>query len=302
MSEPAVDIVTLCFNDSERFAGYVRALSELDYPRDKIKVIVVDNGSRDNSVEALRGLLRRLPFACELVRSDSNLGFAGGCNRGAMQGSAPFILFLNNDTAAAPDMVRLLVERALNDPQAGLIEAAQEPVELLKWRDPVSNYTDWCSGAALLARREAFTLVGMFDPFFFPIYCEDVDLSWRMWLAGWKCIYEPGARVSHYTAPEEGDVKPGEVRLSVRYSFAMRLIYDTPRGVLGHLIRGVRYLISPRTESFRRKGVAEGLWTMARSLRYLLGRRRAAQTALRNSSERDRFVFTEWYYGRWLQQ
>lgn len=302
MNEPAVDIVTVSYNSSAHFTDYVRALSELDYPRNKIKVIVVDNGSRDNSVGMLRGLLPKLPFACELVESDRNLGFAGGCNRGAMQGSAPFILFLNPDTSVVPNVVRRLIERTLSEPQAGLIEAAQGPVELLKWHDPVSNYTDWCSGAALLARREAFVEVRMFDTFFFPAYCEDVDLSWRMWLAGWKCVYEPRARVRHDTMPEEGEVKPGEVRLSVRYSFAMRLIYDSPRGVLGHLIRGIRYLISPRTESFRRKGVVEGFWTIARSIRYLLGRRRAAQAALRNSSERDRFVFTEWYYGRWLQQ
>jgi GT2 family glycosyltransferase len=302
MNHPAVDIVTLCFNDSQHFANYVKALGELDYPRDRLKSIVVDNGSRDNSAEVVAGLLPQLPFAYEHVRSDRNLGFAGGCNLGAAQGDAPFILFLNPDTQVAPDMVRRLVERAMSEPRAGLIEAAQEPHELVKWRDPESNYTDWCSGAALLARREAFVEVGTFDAFFFPAYCEDVDLSWRMWLAGWKCIYEPRARVRHDTLPPDGKQKPGEIRQSIRFSFAMRMIYDSPRGVAAHLIRGMRYLVSPRTEPLRRKAVAEGLWTIARSIRYLLGRRRAARSAMQSSKERDRFVFTEWYYGRWLNQ
>jgi GT2 family glycosyltransferase len=301
-SEPAVDIVTLCFNSSRHVAKYVESLAALDYPRDRLKVIVVDNGSEDDSAEAIAALLPQLPFAYELVRSARNLGFAGGCNRGAAAGDAPFILFLNPDTQVAPDMVRRLVEHATDEPRAGLIEAAQEPHELVKWHDPNTHYTDWCSGAALLARREAFVEVGMFDTFFFPAYCEDVDLSWRMWLAGWKCIYEPRARVRHDTAPPGGKQKPGEVRMSIRFSFAMRMIYDSPRGVLSHLVRGLRYLLSPRTEPLRRKAVAEGLWTAARSIRYLLGRRRAAQSAMRRSSERDRFVFTEWYYGRWINQ
>jgi GT2 family glycosyltransferase len=300
MNQPAVDIVTLCFNDSRHCAPYVKALGKLDYPRDRLKLIVIDNNSGDDTPEIMAALLPQLPFSYEHIRSARNLGFAGGCNLGARRGDAPFILFLNPDTQVAPDMVRRLVERAIDEPGAGLVEARQEPVELIKWRDPDSNYTDWCSGAAVLARREAFEQVGMFDTFFYPAYCEDVDLSWRMWLAGWKCVYEPRARVRHDTVPPDGRQKPGEIRMSIRFSFAMRMIYDSPRGVARHLARGARYLLSPRTEPLRRKAVAEGLWTTARSIRYLLARRRVAQSAMQCSNERDRFVFTEWYYGRWL--
>ncbi|HWP41978.1 MAG TPA: glycosyltransferase family 2 protein [Blastocatellia bacterium] len=301
-SQPAVDIVTVSFNSARYLAKYIEALCAVDYPHNKLKLIVVDNASHDDSAEVAAALLPRLPFAHEQIHSDRNLGFAGGCNRGAMAGSAPFLLFLNPDTQVAPDMIRRLVERAMSEPRAGLVEAAQEPFELAKWRDPDSNYTDWCSGAAVLARREAFIEVGLFDTFFFPAYREDVDLSWRMWLAGWKCVYEPSARVRHDTVPPDGKQKPVQVRLSIRFSFAMRMIYDSPRGAASHLVRGLRYLVSPRTDSLMRRAVAEGLWTTVRSIRYLLGRRRAAQSALRESSERDRFVFTEWYNGRWINQ
>src|SRR5262245_13126546 len=133
----------------------------------------------------------------------------------------------------------------------------------------------------------------MFDTFFYPAYCEDVDLSWRMWLAGWKCVHEPQARAGRYTLHTGASGKPIEFRSSTRFSFAMRFIYDTTTGAMTHMIRGVRHLLSPRTERLRRKAVAESLWTAASSIPHLLRRRRAAQAALCRSNERDRFVFSE---------
>lgn len=301
-SWPDVDIVTVSYNSSRDFPEYFRALSQLDYPNHRLKLIIVDNASSDGSADLIARLMQDLPFASELVRHDRNLGFAGGCNLGAKLGHAPFILFLNPDTSVAPDMLRQLVDRCANETVVGLVDAAQEPVEVPKWRDPESNYTDWCSGAAALARREAFVQIGMFDTFFYPAYCEDVDLSWRMWLAGWKCVYERRARVEHKIAPTDASRKPAEVRYAIRFSFAMHFIYDTANGVGAHMVRGIRYLLSPRTERLRRRAVAEGLWTVLSSIPYLVNRRRSAQAALRESTERDRFVFTEWDYGRWMPQ
>jgi GT2 family glycosyltransferase len=292
-----VDIVTLSFRDRPHWPVYLEALAHLAYPLEKLELIIVDNGSTDGSVEFLKAQLPGLPLRSQLLLAGRNLGFAGGCNHGAAHGSAPFIWFLNPDTAVHPESLSRLVARASQEPAAGLIDAVQEPVEVRKWYDPVTHYTDWCSGATVLARRQAFLEVGMFDAFFSPAYGEDVDLSWRIWLGRWKCVYEPTARVQHFG--QGGPAKPLEVFLSVRFSFAMRLIYDTPRGALGHFVRGFRYLASPRTQGPMRRAVVSGLWTTLRGLPHLLRRRRKAQKALRTSSERPRFVFSEWYYGRW---
>jgi GT2 family glycosyltransferase len=298
-SEPAVDIVTVTYDSAPHLAAYFGAVSALDYPRERLRLFVIDNASNDDTRQRLGGLLPQLPFPGELIESGRNVGFGAACNRAAARGSAPFVLFLNPDTVAAPDMLRRLVERALAEPRAGLVDAAQEPFDLIKWCDPASGDTDWCSGAALLARRAALDEVGGFDPFFF-LYCEDVDLSWRMWLGGWRCLHERAARVRHEVGLPGGGVKPAELLHMIRNSFSMRLIYDAPRGVLGHLARGARYLVSPRTEPHTRRAVAGGMWRVARGVRHLFGRRRAAQSALRASKERARFVFSEWYYGRWL--
>jgi GT2 family glycosyltransferase len=276
-------------------------VAALDYPQDKLHLFVVDNASVRDAATTLGGLLNGLPFAHTILRAPQNLGFGGGCNLGVNAGGAPFILFLNTDALVRPDTLTRLVDRALREGRGGLVEAKQEPYELPKWRDPGTEYTDWCSGAALLSRREAFVALGGFDPVFFPLYCEDVDLSWRMWLHGWRCVYERTAVVRHESTPEPGRQKASEVLGSVRHSFVMRFIYDTPYGVLGHLVRGIRYLVSPRTDPVVRRGVREGLGKLVRWAVHLVRRRRETQALLSRSDQRDRIRFTEWYYGRWRE-
>jgi GT2 family glycosyltransferase len=227
------------------------------------------------------------------------LGFGGGSNRGADAGNGEFILFLNADTRPDWRMLKRLVDRATAELSAGLIEATQVPVSLGKRRDAVTNYVDWCSGGVVLARRSAFDKLGGFDPLFFPTYCEDVDLSWRMWLSGWTCAVEPTAQVLNDNNPADGQLKPTEVYYTAKFSFAMRFIYDSVPGMLRHILRGLRYLFSPHTDKFRRRGVVYGFLFLFLKYPYLRMRRRQAQTLLGESGERERIVFTEWYYGRW---
>ena len=67
---------------------------------------------------------------------------------------------------------------------------------LLDWDHRAATYVDWVSGACFLARRQAWTEVGGFDPAYF-MYLEDVDLCWRLGRAGWTVGYEPAALVTH---------------------------------------------------------------------------------------------------------
>jgi GT2 family glycosyltransferase len=295
---PDVDIVTVTYNSVSWLEAYLQGLRAIAYPSTRLRLFIVDNASTDETVARLRPMLGDVPFPARLLTVARNEGFGAACNRAASLGSSALLLFLNPDARPAPEMLDLLVARALQLPRAGLIEAAQWPRELRKWRDPESNLTDWCSCAAVIARRDAFVEVGGFDPLFF-LYAEDVDLSWRMWLAGRPCVYVPEARVNHAVSSRQ-DAKPIEKHYTVCNSFAMRFIYDSPIGLLVHVARGGRYLVSARTEACTRRSVAAGLWRVLRSLRHLLKRRLSAQRALRSCSERARIVFTEWHYGRWL--
>ena len=79
--------------------------------------------------------------------------------------------------------------------------------------DAATGETTWCSGAAALIRRKAFDEVGEFDERLYFMYCEDVDLSWKLWLQGWKCIYLSDAAVRHFTQ----DLLPGKKRTQENY-------------------------------------------------------------------------------------
>ena len=295
---PAVDIVTVTYNSARHLDEYFQGLSKLDFPPDRLRLIVVDNASSDNTRDKLRSSFGALPFPAELIASNENLGFGAGCNIGARNGQAPLMLFLNPDGVVAPDSLQWLVRRAISEPRSGLIDAALEPVAIGKVWDSETGDTDWCTGAAVLARREAFDEVGGFDEFFF-LYSEDVDLSWRVWLAGWRCIHEPRARVRHETTLD-GIEKPITMYYSIRNSFAMRLIYDSAGGVRSHVVRGLRYLASPRTVAATRLAVLAGLWFSMRQLPHLLQRRRSARASLATCAHREHFIFSEWFYGRFV--
>jgi GT2 family glycosyltransferase len=132
------------------------------------------------------------------LRSLTNNGFAGGMNLLAAQGTGEFMFMLNPDTELEEGCLERLLSRAKREPQIGMCEARQQPREHPKVYDPQTGETTWCTGAAVLVRRNAFQEVRGFDERIFFMYCEDVDLSWKFWLRGWKCIYVPDAVVRHY--------------------------------------------------------------------------------------------------------
>jgi len=185
-------------------------------------VILIDNGSTDGSADIaskIAGTLGNL----RILKSPVNLGFAGGNNLGASVADGDILVFLNVDTEVAPDWLRGFQFRFIETPKVGALQA-----KLLRLSDHdifdsagdmvdyfghgVSIGGDWnekdsgqyenpyevfaARGAALAIKREVFQRVGGFDESFFLDY-EDIDLCWRLRLAGYKIMYEPKSRVYH---------------------------------------------------------------------------------------------------------
>lgn len=127
-------------------------------------------------------------------------GFNTGTSRGLnllTEGSeADYFITMNPDIVVAPRFLSVMLA-PFQDPQVGLTEARQTPMEHHKAYDPVTFTTEWATGACITTRREAFRQVGGFDAENFFLYCDDVDLSWRLRLQGWKLIYQPLAPVFH---------------------------------------------------------------------------------------------------------
>ena len=127
---------------------------------------------------------------------DRNTGSALGHDLLAQNAEAELLLILNPDVLLAPRSL-VLLHRALREPDTALAEARQTPLEHPKSYDEKSLETPWASTACALLRAEAFRAVGGFDSESFFLYGDDVDLSWRLRLAGWRLRYCPEAPVFH---------------------------------------------------------------------------------------------------------
>src|SRR5205085_4918675 len=190
--------------------GLFETIGRLSIP---VKLYILDNGSSHDTAAKVMAEVSQLPFPAYFFRSLSNNGFARGVNLLARQGSGEFLFLLNPDTEMEDGCLERLVERARSDSRIGICEARQWPREHPKAYDSTTGETTWCSGAAALIRRTAFEEAGGFDERLFFMYCEDVDLSWKLWCAGWKCIYVPDATVRHYTQ----DLAPDKRRTLEHY-------------------------------------------------------------------------------------
>ena len=137
------------------------------------------------------------PFAkATYLHFGANLGSAGGHNRLFADSLADAVLVVNPDTYASPSLVTELVA-GLADPTVGIVEARQLPLEHPKAHDPVTGDVSWASGTCFLMRAAVLEATGGFDTDLFFLDGDDVDLSWRARLAGWRVVHRPTARVFH---------------------------------------------------------------------------------------------------------
>lgn len=205
-----VDLFIIFYNSRALVPGLFQSLCAFSVP---VTAYFLDNGSRDGTADLLADLAPALPFPAYVLRSAHNNGFARGMNLLAKQSRADFIFLLNPDTEIQTGCLEALLARIQSDPAIGMCEARQIPREHPKAYDPATGETTWCSGAACLVRRHSFEQAGGFEERLYFMYCEDVDLSWRFWQNGWKCVYVPEASVKHFTQ----DLLPGKRRTRENY-------------------------------------------------------------------------------------
>jgi len=212
------------------------------------EVIVVDNGSTDDSVPMVR---ERFPQV-RLVENAQNDGFARANNWGVRLAQSDYVLLLNTDAFLAPGALRAMLEMAECKPNAGLVgaqlrnpdgsfQASHTPFPTL-WREFLilsglgralhgpwypshgpdadsPRMVDYVEGACMLVRRSAYLHVGGFDEGYF-MYAEDVDLCHALHDAGWEVWYQPAAIVTHLgggsslhrKSEREGDLYRSRVR------------------------------------------------------------------------------------------
>ena len=127
---------------------------------------------------------------------DQNTGYGRGNNRLAEKANTDYLLIMNPEIILSPgSLVDLVTPFA--DPVVGLTEARQIPVEHPKYFDPKTHETEWSSGACFMISTELFQRHQGFDAEYFFMYCEDVDLSWRIRQDGYRLYYQNLANVFH---------------------------------------------------------------------------------------------------------
>lgn len=179
-----------------------------------LEIVIVDNGVPDD--EALAGLESE---RVRVIGEGINLGFAAGCNFGAAHLHSDYIAFINTDAIVEPEAL-VQLSRSLHDPEVGIASAslrlAGDPDRMnaagldvhplgLGWcrgfadlasEHPVISEVAAASGAAMALRRDVFTDLGGFDETYFAYY-EDIELSHRARLMGFRVIFVPAAIVHH---------------------------------------------------------------------------------------------------------
>lgn len=210
-SPPLISVIILNYNGAkwlERCLASLRAQTIFD----QLEIIVADNSSTDGSDELAEKLVRAWPNG-RLVQNGSNLGFCAGNNRGAQSATGRCLFFLNNDTWLEPDCLQILLretERTNADAAMPLVmnydddsfqslgAGGFDMFGLSTARFPHADTREvfMPEGCAYLIRREWFEKLGGLDSEFF-MFADELDLSWRLWVAGGRAIAAPAARLHH---------------------------------------------------------------------------------------------------------
>lgn len=225
-AEPLVYIVLVNWNGKDHTLACLQSLGAISYAN--YRIVVVDNGSSDGSVPTVRSAFP----AVAVLEMQRNLRFAGGTNRGiqyALDHGAEQILILNNDTTVDPGFLRALVTCLQSDARIGMVGPKiyyqDDPERIWFAGGCVSFWTGtmhhigirkidrgqfdeardiaYASGCCILARRSIVETVGLLDESFF-MYTEDADWCMRVRRAGYRIVYEPGAKIWHKLSVSAG--------------------------------------------------------------------------------------------------
>ena len=218
-----VSVIIPSYNSKHLLGKYLPALLDVGmYEGHIVEILIIDDASTDGT----RGWVRReFEWAYSVLRVISysqRRGFARATNHGVRIAKGTYVLLLNTDVEILPGAISALYERIQNaqdifsvspfvhyargDQWGDVYQAQAVP----KWRlghlslHTVAETIDRCvpslytCGGAGLFHRGMFLHLGGFDPIYAPLYCEDVDLGWRAWRAGWRVLYEPRAHMLHH--------------------------------------------------------------------------------------------------------
>ena len=236
LSMPSVYIIILNWNSSEDTIECICSLQNLNYQQ--YKLILVDNGSTDQSEERLRSRFPNLPF----IQTGSNLGYAGGNNVGikyALEQGADYVWLLNIDTIVHPDSLSTMVEMALSDSIIGMVGSKiyfYDEKDVLWYaggtfdleEGGIASHLGWgqkdigqfeqvkdvgyITGCSLLVKREVIEKIGLLPEEYF-LYFEETDWNYCAQQNGFRTVIAHKSLIWH-KVKRKGEAK-------VRFTYYM---------------------------------------------------------------------------------
>ncbi len=221
-AQPKASIIIPVYNQWAYTAACLTSLLEVK-GKYTFEVIVVDDQSSDESAHHLSKIT-----GLTHLRNEKNLGFVGGCNRGARHARGDYVVFLNNDTQVLEGWLDELIDTFDREPLAGLVGSRlvypdgslQESGGIIfndgsGWNygrdqnaeDPKYHFlreSDYVSGACIALKTKYFHELGAFDERYAPAYYEDTDLAFRVRESSRKVFIQPQSVIVHYEGVTSG--------------------------------------------------------------------------------------------------
>lgn len=226
--KPLVSIITINYNESKVTLEMLASLKGLTYPN--YEVIVVDNASPSDNPDIIKEIYPNI----QLIKSETNLGFAGGNNLGVKAAKGEYLLFVNNDTELPSNFIEPLVNTLANDSTIGMVSPKIKyhwNKELIQYAgyNPMNHWTirnsavgsmqkddgsfDIASetasvhGAAMMVPKRIVEEVGMMTEIYF-LYYEEHDWAEMIKRAGYKIYYQPKSYILHKESLSTGKFSP----------------------------------------------------------------------------------------------
>lgn len=221
-----VSVITVNYNGLEDTCALIESI-----PFNEImEVIVVDNASKDQEAEII---VQRYPKV-KVIKSERNLGFAGGNNLGIQAAQGKYLFLVNNDTVFKAFNVQTLIDRMESSSEVGIVcpkirfAWSNNPIQFTGYtplskvtirnramgfgEDDHGQYdtahpTPYAHGAAMMIRRDAIDKVGLMPECYF-LYYEELDWSMMFTRAGYQIWYEPKCTIYHKESQSTGQNSP----------------------------------------------------------------------------------------------
>jgi len=207
---PKVSIVFSNFNGGKEPLECLASIKKLNYPKNKIETIIIDNGSKDKSPEKIAGKFPEV----NLIKLKKDIGLPASLNLGIKKSAGKYIFIANDDIVLEKNSIKNMVHFLEKNTNVGVLGGKvfykNEPKKLsdsacdfnfylgeIKKGLAKGEQIKWLQSCSIMVPKIIFQKVGLFDSGFYPLYFDDFDFCLRVKNSGFKIVYLPNATFWH---------------------------------------------------------------------------------------------------------